>query len=68
LFEAVPVTFPVRFPKKVAVTVPAEKFPLASRFTRVLAMLEFVAAFAAVAPEATFAAETPPTLATVVAD
>jgi hypothetical protein len=68
LFEAVPVTFPVRLPKKDAVTVPAEKFPLASRLTKVLTVLEFVAELAAVAPEATFAAERPPTVATVVAD
>jgi hypothetical protein len=52
-----------RFP--LSVTVPALKFPEASRFTIVLAVFALVAAFAAFAPPATFAVVTPPTVATV---
>ena len=54
---------PVRF----AVMVPAEKLPLASRATMVLAVFALVAALALVAPWATFAALTPPTWETTVA-
>ena len=56
-------TLPVRF----AVTVPAEKFPDTSRLTMVLAVLLFVAAFAASSAECTFAAVEPPTELTVAA-
>ena len=41
-----PVKLPVTFPVKVAVIVPALKFPLASRLTIVLIVLFSVAAFA----------------------
>ena len=53
MLDAVPVRF--------AVIVPAEKLPEASRFTIVFAVFALVAAFAALEPEATFAAVTPPT-------
>jgi hypothetical protein len=43
--DAFPVRFPVTFPDKVAVIVPAEKLPLASLFTIVLTVFVFVAAF-----------------------
>lgn len=51
----------VALPARLAVIVPAVKFPLASRFTMVLAVFAFVAALARFAPAATFAAVTPPT-------
>lgn len=51
-----------------AVTVPAVKFPDASRRTIVEAVLLEVAALAKLAPEATLAAVTPPTEETTVAD
>ena len=57
----------VALPARVAVTVPAEKFPDPSRFTIVLGVSALVAALAALAPPATFAAVTPPTVATAVA-
>jgi len=46
---------------------PAAKLPLASRFTIVLAVLRFVAAFARTVAAATFAAVCPPTVLTTVA-
>jgi hypothetical protein len=52
----------------VPVIVPAEKLPEESRFTIVLAVLLFVALFAAVVAVATLAAVWPPTLLTAVAD
>src|SRR5262249_32631061 len=51
-----------------ALMVPAEKFPLASRLTSVFGVLALVAALAALAPLATAAAVCPPTLPTTVAD
>jgi hypothetical protein len=48
--------------KVVAVIVPAEKFPDASRFTIVEATFKLVALLAVVAPEATLVAVIPPTL------
>jgi hypothetical protein len=60
---ALPETFPVIF----AVMVPALKFPEASLFTIVLAVLASVAALAKFAPEAMFAADTSPTVLTTVA-
>src|ERR1043165_8035891 len=45
-----------------------EKLPAASRLTMVLGVGEEVAALAALAPRATLAAVTPPTLTTEVAD
>jgi hypothetical protein len=54
--------------KALAVTVPAEKSPDASLLTIVEAVLALVAALARLAPEATFAAVTPPTVETTVAD
>src|ERR1041385_894274 len=59
-----PEPLPLKLP---AVITPAEKLPDPSRFTRVPAMLEFVAAFAAFAPAATFATDRPPTIETNVA-
>ncbi len=38
--DAAPVTLPVTFPLKLAVIVPAVKFPDGSLFTRVLTVLE----------------------------
>lgn len=61
--EALPVTLPVRL----AVIIPALKFPEASRLTRVDTVLALTALFANVAALATLAALTPPTLATDVA-
>jgi hypothetical protein len=58
----------VAFPDKLAVMVPAAKLPEASLLTIVDAVLVAVAAFAAVAPRATLAAVTPPTVETTVAD
>ena len=59
---------PVNAPfKLVAVIVPAEKFPDASRFTMVLTVFALVAALAALTPLATLAAVCPPTVATTVA-
>ncbi len=59
---------PERLPEKVpAVIVPAEKFLATSRLTIVEVPFKFVALFAAVAPEATFAAETLLTLFTTAA-
>jgi hypothetical protein len=58
----------VAFPDKLAVMVPAEKLPDASLLTIVEAVLALVAALAKFAPEATFAAVTPPTVETTVAD
>ena len=49
-----------------SVMLPAEKLPLTSRLTMVLAVLALVAALAALAPAATFAAVCPPTLETTV--
>src|SRR5207244_1439393 len=76
----VPVTSPAREPEKFValvavvalplrapVIVPAEKLPLASRLTIVLAVLALVAALASAAPPATFAAVCPPALETTVA-
>lgn len=76
----VPVTSPVSIPVKLgalvavlalpfsaAVIVPAVKFPLASRLTRVLAVLAWVAAFARVAPAARLVEVMPPTVDTTVA-
>src|SRR5579863_3545275 len=57
----------VALPLKLAVIVPAEKLPDASRYTMVLGVLAFVAAFANTAPDATFAAVCPPTVLTTVA-
>ncbi len=67
--DPLPESVPEKVPpeKVVAVIVPAVKFPDASRLTIVEAPFAFVALFAALAPEATFAAETPPTLFTVAA-
>lgn len=53
-------------PLSVAVMVPAAKLPEASRLTIVSAVLLFVAEFAALAPLATVAAFTPPTVLTIV--
>jgi hypothetical protein len=50
---------------EVDVTALAEKLPEASRLTIVEAVFAFVAAFARFAPDATFAAVTEPTVATV---
>lgn len=58
----------VALPDKLAVIVPAEKLPEASLLTMVEMVFKFVAAFARFAPEATFAAVTPPTVETTVAD
>ena len=52
--------------KAVAVTVPADKFPLASRFTMVFGVFAVVAAFARSSAAWTLAAVEPPTLATTV--
>ncbi len=57
----------VALPARSAVIVPAAKFPDVSRRTIVLAVLASVAAFAAVAPAATFAALWPPMFASTVA-
>src|SRR5579863_7563997 len=57
----------VALPLKLAVMVPAEKLPDASRFTMALAALRFVAALARTAPAATFEAVCPPTVLTTVA-
>ena len=54
-------------PARVAVIVPAEKFPLASRLTMALPVLRFEAALAAMAPLAMLAADCPPTVETTVA-
>ena len=54
-------------PVKLAVIVPAEKLPDASRFTIALAVLAFVAAFASNVAAATLAAVCPPTALTTVA-
>jgi hypothetical protein len=54
---------PVKEPMKVvAVIVPAVKLPEPSLITIVLGVFDAVAALAALAPKATLAAETPPTL------
>jgi hypothetical protein len=58
----------VAFPDKLAVMVPAAKLPEASLLTIVEAVFRFVEALARFAPEATFAAETPPTVETTVVD
>ena len=58
---AFPVTFPVRF----AVIMPAAKSPLASRFTIVLGVLSVVAALADNYAVLIFAAVDPPTVNTV---
>jgi hypothetical protein len=58
--EALPLSDPV--------IVPAVKLPEASRLTIVEAVFRFVAALAAFAPDATFPADTPPTVATVFAE
>jgi hypothetical protein len=58
----------VAFPDKLAMMVPAEKLPDASLLTIVEAVLRFVDALARFAPEAIFAAVTPPTVETTVAD
>jgi hypothetical protein len=58
-----PAPLPVKF---VAVTMPAEKLPLASRFTIVLAVSALVAPLAATVPVATADAICPPTTATTV--
>src|SRR5580658_7827348 len=62
---------PVRFEplpaKELAVIVPAEKLPVASRLTSVPGVLAVVAPLAALAPLATLPAVTPPTLDTTVA-
>ena len=62
-----PTTLPLTLPARLAVMVPAEKSPEASRLTRVAAVLALVAALAAAAPAATLAALRLPTVATVVA-
>jgi hypothetical protein len=59
---------PVAVPVKLAVIVPAEKFPEESRFTIVEAVFKLVAAFAASSAECTLAALLPPTEATTVLD
>ena len=64
---ALPVRLPVTLPTRLAVMVPAEKLPDASRFTIVLAVLAFVAELAALVPDATLAADWPPTKLTTVA-
>jgi hypothetical protein len=58
----------VAFPDKLAVMVPALKLPDASLFTIVETVFALVAALARFAPDATFAAVTPPTVETTVAD
>src|SRR5208283_2017174 len=58
---------PGRFKLPARVMLPAEKFPLPSRLTMVLTVFALVAALAAFAPDATFAAVTPPTVLTTVA-
>ena len=81
--DCVPVTSPVRLPVKLValpavvavaalpfrtpVMMPAEKFPLASRVTSVLAVFAEAAVLARVAPAAMFAALRPPTVDTTVA-
>ncbi len=67
--DPLPEKVPEKVPPEnvVAVIVPAVKFPDASRLTIVEATLRFVALFAALAPETTWEAETPPTLFTVAA-
>jgi hypothetical protein len=67
--EPLPEKVPEKVPPKkfVAVIVPAVKFPAASRLTIDEAAFPFVALFAVFAPEATLAAETPPTLLIVAA-
>jgi hypothetical protein len=72
---AVPLTLPVTLPVRFPVTLPirlediifAEKLPLASRLTRVLEVLLFVAAWVSLTDDAMAAASLPPTVATVVA-
>ena len=56
----------VALPDKLAVIVPAEKLPEASRFTSALGVFALVAALAALAAPATLAADCPPTLETTV--
>lgn len=58
----------VAFPLKLAVMVPAEKLPEASLRTTVEAELALVAELASETPEATLAADCPPTEETTVAD
>jgi hypothetical protein len=58
----------VAFPERVAVMVPAEKLPLASRFTIVFAVEDEVAELAAETPEAIELADCPPTEPTTVED
>lgn len=58
----------VAVPIRLAVTTLAEKLPLESRTTILFAVLPEVAEFAAFEPDATEAAESPPTDATTVAD
>jgi hypothetical protein len=65
--EALPVRLPVTLPVKFAVIVPAVKLPDPSRLTIVDAVFALVAPLARLAPVATLAAVTPPTLATTVA-
>jgi len=59
-----PEPLPLMLPAEMA---PAEKLPEASLFTIVFAVFALVAALAAVVPEETVAADTPPTLETTVA-
>ena len=65
---AVKLVSPLPLPAKAPRKVPAETSPLASRLTSVLLALLAVAALARFAPLATFAAVTPPTVLTTVAN
>jgi hypothetical protein len=62
---ALPVTVPVTFPVRLAVMVPAEKLPEASRLTMVEAVLALVAAVVSLTEVAILAAVLDPTVATV---